>query len=263
MLEPLRTLTTTTPLLLNGHCIGRTAIVVVISLAGNATASDHYAANVLDLTKATELARPGDAIILNDGEWREADLHLDGQGTASQPITIRAETPGGVRLTGTSRLRISGSHLRIIGLWFDNCDPPKSDIISFRADSKRLASHCVLDNCAITQDSETSDNTERRWLSLYGEQHVVERCHFSGKTSKGPMVVVWLPENAGSPVQHVIRQNYFGDRPRLGKNGGEIIRVGDSKTSMLALFLAGLGGPLLPCGDGGIELADGQVAGRP
>jgi poly(beta-D-mannuronate) lyase len=60
----------------------------------------------------------------------------------------------------------------------------------------------------------------------------VDRCTFQGKTGKGTTFVVWLGEDGAGG--HQIDHNYFGPRERLGANGGETIRIGDSRTSMLA-----------------------------
>ena len=51
------------------------------------------------------------------------------------------------------------------------------------------------------------------------------------RPGKGPTFVVWLGD--GNEGRHQIDHNYFGPREKLGKNGGETIRVGDSKTAML------------------------------
>lgn len=182
---------------------------------------------------AMKKASAGDTLVLQSGEWKDVDLRVRGQGETGKPITVRAAEPGGVKLTGNSRLRLAGEQLVVEGLWFQNCFPEKSDIVTFREDSKKLANHCVLRGCAITQDVASTDNKERKWVSLYGTGNQVERCHFEGKTSKGTLLVVWLPEVAtGVPPKHRIERNYFGPRPRLGKNGGEIIRIGDSDSSM-------------------------------
>ncbi|QOV89029.1 polysaccharide lyase 6 family protein [Humisphaera borealis] len=217
------------------------AFMLLLS-CGWCAAAELPVADVDALNDAVKSARPGDTIVLRAGEWKDADLLLRGTGEAGKPITLRAAEPGKVRLTGTSRLRIAGEHLVVEGLWFDNCRPVKSDIILFRADSKRLASHCVLRNCAITEttptkdspskDSPTKDSTDRKWLSIYGSANCVERCSFQGKSSAGTLLVVWLPATEGQPPRHQITNNYFGPRPRLGKNGGEIIRIGVSETSM-------------------------------
>jgi poly(beta-D-mannuronate) lyase len=181
---------------------------------------------------AVGAAKTGDTIILDAGEWKDASLVLKGEGSKDKPITLRAAAPGAVKFIGDSSLRLAGQHLVVEGLWFHNCFPLKWDVVMFREDSKNLAKNCTLRDCAITQDAETKDSKERKWVSLYGLGHKVERCHFEGKTSKGTLLVAWLPEQGGEPAKHLITRNYFGPRPRLGKNGGEIIRLGDSDTSL-------------------------------
>ncbi|MFZ4763787.1 MAG: polysaccharide lyase 6 family protein [Roseimicrobium sp.] len=208
-------------------------VLSALSLWANAALGKvHQVADVTQFDKAVKQATPGDSIVLQSGEWHDADLHFRGVGTAAEPITLRAAVAGSVRFVGNSRLRLSGAHLVVEGLWFLNALPRESDIVAFRGDSKRLAEHCVLKDCAITQTQESQDQIERKWVSLYGRYNRVEHCHFEGKTSKGTLLVVWLPDAVGAPVAHRIENNYFGPRPRLGKNGGEIIRIGDSAHSM-------------------------------
>jgi poly(beta-D-mannuronate) lyase len=119
----------------------------------------------------------------------------------------------------------------------------------------------VLRGCAITQDIESTDSKERKWVSLYGEDNLVERCHFEGKTSKGTLLVVWLPEGGGDAPTHVIRKNYFGPRPRLGKNGGEIIRIGDSDSSMQRAACVVEGNYFEKC-DGEVECISNKSCGN-
>lgn len=211
----------------------RLLLLFTLLLAGQVSAKEFPVADVSAFDDAMKAAVAGDTILLQSGEWKDVDLRVRGQGTAEEPITVRAAEPGKVKLVGNSRVRLAGQHLVVEGLWFHNCFPEKADTVSFRVDSKGLASRCVLRDCAITQDAVSKDSTERKWVSLYGERNLVERCHFEGKTSKGTLLVVWLPEEAGGPpAKHHVHRNYFGARPRLGKNGGEIIRIGDSESSM-------------------------------
>jgi poly(beta-D-mannuronate) lyase len=77
--------------------------------------------------KAVRDAKPGDTILLTAGDWKDADLRLDGEGTAEAPITIRAEVPGKTRFTGASRLRLGGSHLIVSGLHLHNLSGTKAD----------------------------------------------------------------------------------------------------------------------------------------
>lgn len=185
-----------------------------------------------ELDKAVKAAQPGDTILLREGEWADVMIKFKGRGTPDAPITLRAAVPGKTVLTGASGLRMGGEHLVVSGLWFKNPDPAIGDSIEFRVDSKNLASHCRLTQCAITLDPElaSKDEKESHWVGIYGSDNQLDRCLLQGKASKGTTLVVWLGE--GHEGRHVIEQNYFGPREKLGKNGGETIRVGDSKNSM-------------------------------
>jgi poly(beta-D-mannuronate) lyase len=181
--------------------------------------------------KAVRDAAPGDRIILAAGDWRDVDLRLDGEGTAEAPITIQGGEGGGTKFVGASRVRLGGSHLVLRGLQFHNLSGSQADWLEYRIDSKRLASHCRVTDCLFVEDAGfTAAEKENRWIGIYGEANQLDHCRIEGKKNKGATVVVWLGEvNVG---RHHIYGNYFGPRPRLGKNGGETLRVGDSESSM-------------------------------
>ena len=192
-------------------------------------AESYRAKSAAEFDAAKKKLRPGDELILAAAQWHDADLRFDAHGTKEQPITLRAESPGDTVFTGSSRLHIGGSHLVVAGLWFRDPTTAKGDVIEFRRDSKQLAHHCRLTQCAISADKPVDASEEGKWLSLYGSQHRVDHCYFAGKTSGGATVVVWL---GGDPEGgHVLESNHFGPRVRLGKNGGETIRIGDSQTA--------------------------------
>ncbi len=189
--------------------------------------------NPSELIEAMKRAKAGDEVVLAEGEWRDAELRVDGHGTAAAPIIVRAAVPGKTILTGASRVRLSGSYVVLSGLWLRNPEDTKNDWFEFRFDSKRLATNCIVSNCAFSEDVEfKSIEKESRWIGIYGESNQLTSCRIEGKKNKGTSVVVWLGEpNKGS---HLISSNYFGTRPLLGKNGGETIRIGDSNSSMQA-----------------------------
>jgi poly(beta-D-mannuronate) lyase len=203
------------------------AVLSLTAVCSSAAAKETLVRNVPEFDAAVKAAGPGDTIVLADGEWHDADLVFRGEGTTETPIIMTAQTSGKVVLLGTSRLRIGGEYLVVRNLlWRDSS--AKEDVVSFRYDSKNLASHCTLEECAIIGDV---PDKERKFVSLYGDDNRIRRCRFEGKQSKGTLLVVWLAEN-GEPPRHYIVENFFGPRERLGKNGGEIIRIGDSKTSL-------------------------------
>lgn len=201
------------------------------SVAPLARAAMKPAATPAELTAAIQAAKAGDVVTMRDGAWRDLDLVFTGQGRDSQPITLRAQTPGKVILSGTSRLQIFGRHLVVEGLMFQDGGGPR-EIIAFRTGPKTLARFCRLTRCTIRGYSPADKTKDSKWVSLYGSDNRVDHCYFAGKTNLGQTMVVWLDRTAPEN-RHRIDHNHFGPRPPLGVNGGESIRVGDSSTSML------------------------------
>lgn len=177
-------------------------------------------------------ARPGDTLVLASGEWADAAIIFEAHGTPEARITLRAAEPGKSVLTGRSMLRLAGDYLVVDGLHFRDPAAMKEDIIEFRRSTKALAHHSRLTNCAITSRNEKTvdPKSDHRWVGIYGADNEVDHCHFEGKATGGATAVVWLGE--GNEGRHYLHENYFGPRPVLGRNGGETLRVGDSKQSM-------------------------------
>ncbi|MCX8035488.1 MAG: polysaccharide lyase 6 family protein [Candidatus Sumerlaeia bacterium] len=201
---------------------------VCLSIGQPAGAADYRAADISQFNEAVKKAAPGDSIILANGLWRDADLAFRATGTASQPITLRAETPGKTILCGQSRLHIGGSHLVVEGLVFRD-GGNRTDAIEFRTRSDYPARHCRVTQCAILDYNPADPAQENKWVQIYGEHNRVDHCWFSGKTTRGPVLAVWLSDQ---PNYNRIDHNYFGRRPEFPKNGAEIIRIGDSDSSM-------------------------------
>src|SRR5688572_31871388 len=76
--------------------------------------------NADELHAANKNAKPGDIIILANGEWKNVVLRLDCVGSNKLPITFKAQTAGKVIITGNSRLQLGGSHIIVDGLYFTN-----------------------------------------------------------------------------------------------------------------------------------------------
>ncbi len=194
---------------------------------------ERVASTSRELSDAIASSEPGDTVVMANGTWADVVISFYAEGAEGDSITLRAETPGQVILTGSSRLKIGGSYLKVDGLWFDQGALRDGHIIEFRRSSSRLSRHSRLTNCAVTNYNPSSYLTEYKWVSIYGSHNRVDHCHFAGKSHDGATVVVWLrdPPN-DDPVWHRIDQNYFGHRPELPKNGGESIRIGTSSRSM-------------------------------
>ncbi|MEP9400530.1 polysaccharide lyase 6 family protein [Sphingomonas sp. VNH70] len=184
-----------------------------------------------ELTAATAKPAPGDVIVLADGEWRDADIVLRGEGTQASPITLTAEHPGKVVLTGKSRLRLGGRFLIVSGLAFRNGHTPGDAVISFRADSRRLAENSRVTGVVIDRFNNPDRRAEDNWVAIYGSDNRIDHSHLEGKANAGAMLIV--VRRKGMPLDNRARidHNYFGPRPPLGSNGGETIRIGTSEES--------------------------------
>ena len=214
----------------------RTALTLAITAAAAhpALARDILVADQTQFKAAVKAAKAGDSILLADGEWRDFQAVLSGEGRTDKPITLTAQTKGKVVLTGQSNLRLSGRHLVVSGLIFRDGFSPTSEVISFRRDSRSFAQDSRITEVVIDGYSKTDRRAEDMWVALYGTGNRVDHSHFEGKTNAG--VTLAVIRRAGQPLdnRHRIDHNYFGPRPPLGSNGGETIRIGTSEESLSA-----------------------------
>ena len=207
-------------------------VAMLASTAHPALARDLLVADQAQYKAAVKKAQPGDTIILANGEWRDFQIVFTGTGTAAKPIALTAQTKGKVLITGQSNLRIGGRHLLVSGLIFKNGASPTNQVISFRRDSKTLASDSRVTETVIDGFSKADRRAEDIWVALYGTANRVDHSHFEGKTNAG--VTLAVIRRDGDPLDngHRIDHNYFGPRPPLGSNGGETIRIGTSEESL-------------------------------
>lgn len=178
----------------------------------------------------------GDTIVLKNGIWNNQTISLRAFGSVGNPIVLLAESAGEVIFNGSSRISISGQYIEISGIYFKDGTLSGSAVVDFRTSSSNTAENCRLTNCAIVNYNPPLNTTDSKWVSLYGRNNRVDNCSFENKNNSGTLLVVWL--TAGIIPAHIIESNYFGYRnPNLDSegnelNGQEIIRIGDSSTSM-------------------------------
>ncbi len=218
-------------------CLLLLFLTSLISVAGNVRQVN----TIAELNKAVRDAKPGDIITLKNGTYKNEKLVLHGNGNESNPIIIQAETPGQVFIEGNSNMRIGGQYLEIHGLVFQN--GYHNDVWELRSKSGVYANHCRITNCKIDGYNNPDDKAKVRWVLLYGKNNRIDHCTFLNKINEGVLMAVVLEEKGNeqsridcSENKHSIDHNYFGRRPVLKytDNGGEIIRIGDSHTSLLS-----------------------------
>ena len=113
-------------------CLALSFFVADQSNAIEKPASDRTA-----LQRALNHARPGDTIIMVARDWTDLRLKVTRSGGQGNPITIRAQERGKVRLVGNSKLDIHGSWVVVDGLTFTDGFP--FPYLSYSAQALRIA----------------------------------------------------------------------------------------------------------------------------
>lgn len=218
------------------HSRTRRAVMICLAMLAFAAPSAVLATEYLVETQeafksAVRQTAPGDTIVLADGEWKDFKIVFEGQGTEDAPITLAAQTPGQVLITGQSYLRLGGNHLIVSGLVFKNGYGTRDDLIDFRGPNAGNANNSQLIEVVVDKFNRPEEDGKERWVNLRGKNNRIYRSAFLGKTSEGATVVVTLSADGPAQGDHVIEQNYFGPRPPLGRNGGETLRIGTSSVA--------------------------------
>ena len=174
---------------------------------------------------------PGDTIMLANGAWRDFEILFTGFGTPDQPITLTAETRGEVFITGQSNLRMAGEYLVVSGLVFRDGHTPTNTVISFRRTRGDYAYHSRVTETVIDRFNNPERHETDYWVMMYGKHNRFDHNHLVGKSNAGVLMAVRLDSEESQENHHRIDHNYFGPRPILGTNGGEILRIGTSHYS--------------------------------
>ncbi|MFK8014015.1 MAG: polysaccharide lyase 6 family protein [Gammaproteobacteria bacterium] len=181
---------------------------------------------------AVDAAKPGDRIVLADGQWQDFEIVFTGEGTADAPITLTAQSKGSVIISGRSNLRLGGKHLVVSGLTFRDGYTPTNEVIAFRNGSKQLAHHSRVTETVIDRFNNPERFETDFWVMLYGQNNRFDHNHLEGKSNAGVTMAVRLDSEDSQNNHHRIDHNYFGPREILGANGGETLRIGTSKYSL-------------------------------
>ncbi len=187
--------------------------------------------NNSELYEALSNVKPGDEIIMTNGEWSDVEIKVLQSGTQADVITLRAETAGKVMIQGQSSLQFGGDYIVVDGLYFVNGASPSRSVINFSSEN-RVANHCRLTNCAIEDFNKDQRNQSDLWVLFKGRNNQMDHCYLAGKSNRGPTVRVDLEGNQNINNHHKIINNHFGPRPPKGGPSAETIQIGNSYTSM-------------------------------
>ena len=220
-------------------------LVVFSFLFQYLSAKEFFVRSSNELNAVLNKVTAGDIIIWKNGSYKNEKISFAPKlnGKKDLPIILRVEAPGKAIFSGNSQIFISGDYLQLEGFLFEGtCSLEKKEsVINFTGQGKNAndANHCRVTNCAIINYTLTEESgIDNNFIVFEGLYNELDHCYFTGKTNKGPTVVVnykqdenFVSGSADAPsTHHFIHHNYFGYRT-FSSNGGEQIRVGVSGTS--------------------------------
>ena len=101
----------------------QTSLLVIAMILSTTMFGQTFVNDGDDLKDYVNAASPGDVFIVTDGTYNDFEASFTANGTASNPIIIKAETIGGVTLTGESHFTFKkASHIVLEGFVFDGQD---------------------------------------------------------------------------------------------------------------------------------------------
>ena len=196
------------------------AAVLTIVAAIPAFSATHLVDSISALLLKINEAAPGDTITLKDGSYMTSKaITVSRRATAEQPITIAAETIGGVELKGTHGFNVvqPAAHVIIQGF-------------SFRHASGRNSIAAGTTHVRFTRNTFQCEG-DGPYLSVLGDDAQVDHNEFRDKKTVGNMLSV---SGTGSQVARRlwVHHNYFHDFSNAGANGAETLRFGLSQLSL-------------------------------
>lgn len=177
------------------------------------------------LQSAINSASPGDIIIVTNGVYTASSaISVSKQGTSSQPITIMAQTTGGVEIAGTSGFQLNSPAAYIIIKGF------KFTHSTGTARINTGATHCTITRNVYECAAAGTGN--KPYLSISGDDNEISYNTFQNKSTEGCMVTIQGPGSDGMAQNTWIHHNYFYNFAPSGANNSSAIQPGLSSRSL-------------------------------
>lgn len=193
------------------------------------------------LKKQIENAPDGATIVIPSGKYANLGQII----IKAQNITVTAQQPGTVWLTGLVQLELKGNDITIDGLVFTEGGPNERfgavRMMGDRNTLKNSTFYYFNHDYTYEPDARRSEYPKYLWVSLWGKEGKVINNRFEGKQKRGTLIGVQKDEQ---PDHHLIANNIFLDQKpnqfnefdieqaiRYNGNSWEAIRIGDSTAS--------------------------------
>ncbi|MDW5287705.1 chondroitinase-B domain-containing protein [Formosa sp. PL04] len=212
-------------------------LLLCFALFALSLSAQTYVEDPDDLEDLLEDAAPGDVFIIKNGTYNDFELRLEEKnGASGDPITIKAETVGGVTLTGESSFVLKkSSHIVLQGFVFDA--EGDNSLIKLEGCNNIRMTRNVFE--LLTEDS-------IKWVFIGGvwDDHTfqyashnnrIDHNTFQNKTTPGHYITVDGTNDGDEDFRQStydrIDHNYFKNNGPRATNEQESIRIGWSEMS--------------------------------
>ncbi|MFI6321827.1 polysaccharide lyase 6 family protein [Nonomuraea sp. NPDC050556] len=175
------------------------------------TGGERLVTNLAELNAAVGTA---DTIVMADGTWQDTVIELAAPG----PLTLRAQTPGKVLLTGQSSLALNSPNLTVSGLTFTQGQAPagKGSVIAFNSDYGRVT------DTSVVGFNPADPATPYYWVYFKGGHNRFDHGLLEGKSHQEPLV----GNDRGLAAKYnAVDHSRFANVPNIGRNGMEALRI--------------------------------------
>jgi len=195
----------------------------LICFAGAISAATYNVGSIADLNTRIGSAVAGDIIVLSNGVYSSGSaINITKVATAANPIIIRAQTIGGVEITGSKSFTLSSpaAYITIQGFKFTH-----SGSLSVSSGT----SHCRFTRNIIELAIPSTNDVS--YINISGDDVQIDHNELRNKSTLGEMLDI---AGSGSQVARRlwVHHNYFHDFTSPGGNGAETIRWGLSGLSL-------------------------------
>ena len=209
------------------------AVLLSIQL-GFAAGNEIVVTNNSELTAAINSAKPGDVIVMKDGEWKDVNLEFGSTATEDAPITLKAQSAGKVILNGSSVLTFTKPNLKVDGLVFKGGAITKGAVINYN-----VLTHCFFKGKNNIEPvlGNAIDNSRHNMVTF---------CYFKdipwAKQNGREIMRIWGPGKLGKPsadgafftVEHNLFDHADGEGVEIVslKSNHNVVRFNTVRASM-------------------------------
>lgn len=213
----------------------KAAIQLVVSAlllfpATNALPATYTVHNATELENAVNAAKPGDQIIIANGKYTGWSCRLKGNGMAGKPVSIKAQSPGGVYFsdsTNNTTFTITGSYLELSGLVFEDNKLLRAQGKTATLIELESAQYCRVTSCLFQRNEAKSQFMPLVMISGNGAGNRIDHCTFTNNINNMDVSVKVTKEAV--PVHSLIDNNEFAYKAKVTWpvfNGGECVQIG-------------------------------------